>query len=995
MPGADLVDLAASVADGDGVDWDAVVQRVASDADRVLVGRLRVVQQIARLHSTPRPAREIGPAAPRPDNQVWGPFVELTPIGSGTSGDVYRARDPRLDRHIALKLLRNGPSDAAVIEEARLMARVRHPNVVTIHGAERIDGRVGLWMEFVDGRTLEDELREKGPCSPAAVRQFGRDLCGALGAVHAAGLLHRDVKAQNVIRDREGHVRLADFGTGIAIRPHANSAPPSQLAGTPLYLAPEILAGNPATTRSDIYSLGVLLFHLLTGTFPVSGGSLDALRAQHAEGVYVAVGTLRRDVPRSLASAIERACNPDPAQRFASAAQFAFALETPSRIALRRLAMGATAAGLAIALVWTATHRRGAADAPSHAAMTRGPVPILVAQFENESGEALPLSLEPAVARVLTDYGAGTIVPRDHADRVLRLMRRPPGSTLDEATALDVARRDGTIGVVLAGAVERAGGTLRLTLRPLAPGGRAAGPILTASVDPTKPQAPVSMARADVREVFTSVQDFWNRSVPTKLQPVTTASFRAFELYNQAYERGLAGAWPAAEAAARLAVAEDPACASCLVWLAWAGQRADAPTTPSMPPVRSDPETLRHEIDPLLNRALVLARDVSDEERYWIEGSVRFLRGDFEQALRPFEALLALKPGHDFAAVNLGAAYLALGREDDYLRVRRVLADARPDWTDAAFTYASHVVALRADVTTAARYFQGVVATTGNTVVRRLAQEYLDWMPVYAAWSKGDVKTTLALTMAAVERARKASGDGEAGISQAAGFFNLALGRLSAAREVFNREPAAMRDLNLLAVADLQDDTVTFQRLVSAIVGPEGRGAAWTTRYTLVMRAGLVDKARDLLARPLRVAPGDEGGCRLVPCEEGLFELGTGELLLREGHADRAVPHLERGLVVMQGSVYREYYQECEALAAAYRQLGQADRELQTLESCAAERPRFHGAPFATPSWWMKLRLTLADAYRARGREVDSQREEQSVRLLLVYADADHPLRRR
>ena len=183
---------------------------------------------------------------------------------------MHRAWDPRLDREVALKLLRSDVLDddgpgSAVIEEGRLLARVRHPNVVTIYGAEPIDGRIGLWMEFVKGRTLEEALRSGRTFTAAEVTRLGVDLCAAVAAVHAAGLVHRDIKAQNVMLDDGGRLVLMDFGAG-----HEADDPTGKaVAGTPLYLAPEVLSGGAATPRSDVYSIGVVLFRLLTGSYPV------------------------------------------------------------------------------------------------------------------------------------------------------------------------------------------------------------------------------------------------------------------------------------------------------------------------------------------------------------------------------------------------------------------------------------------------------------------------------------------------------------------------------------------------------------------------------------------------------------------------------------------------------------------------------------------------------------------------------------------------------
>jgi serine/threonine protein kinase/Tol biopolymer transport system component len=329
-----LIDVAAAVSDGGVVDW-VLTEAEASPSERQLVGHLRVLERLASvhaglppvaafersLHDSLRQAAATASTPPATAPTTWGPLTIVERIGSGTYADVYRARDSHLDRPVALKLLRHRDEsgtamDSEAIEEARLLARIRHPNVVTVYGAERIAGRVGFWMEFVDGQTLEQELQDRGPFSADQLVEVGTALCRALGAVHGAGLLHRDVKAQNVMRDREGRVLLADFGTG---RELTASRAAGELAGTPLYLAPEALNGAPASMMSDVYGLGVLLYHLATGSFPVSGRSLRDLRDAHARGAHVPLETRRPDLPARLTSVIERTVATTVADRYQSA----------------------------------------------------------------------------------------------------------------------------------------------------------------------------------------------------------------------------------------------------------------------------------------------------------------------------------------------------------------------------------------------------------------------------------------------------------------------------------------------------------------------------------------------------------------------------------------------------------------------------------------------------------------------------------------------------
>jgi serine/threonine-protein kinase len=316
-----LDDLADAVLDGMPIDWAAAESSAGQGAG--VVRQLRLVESVARLHRDALPPATItsssGPAAaPRgAAPERWGHLRLLERVGRGAFGDVYRAWDTRLDREVALKILPAAPVTGrqqanTIIYEGRLLARVRHTNVVTIHGAEQIGDQIGLWMEFVRGRTLEQLLRQGKVFSSTEVSEIGVELARAVAAVHAAGLLHRDIKAHNVTRGDDGRVVLMDFGAGKELDDNTSS----DLTGTPLYLAPEVLAGRPATVQSDIYSLGVLLYHLLTNSYPISGRTIRDVRTAHERDDRAALRASRPDVRPALARLIERAIDPAPERRY-------------------------------------------------------------------------------------------------------------------------------------------------------------------------------------------------------------------------------------------------------------------------------------------------------------------------------------------------------------------------------------------------------------------------------------------------------------------------------------------------------------------------------------------------------------------------------------------------------------------------------------------------------------------------------------------------------
>jgi serine/threonine-protein kinase len=255
----------------------------------------------------------------------WNRFRLLRRIGHGGYGEIYQALDTQLDREVALKLLkpsRTGRAQALqILAEARMLAQVRHPNVVAVYGAAEHDGRAGFWMELVHGDTFEELLRLHGPWSAAEAALAGQDLCRALAALHGAGLLHRDVKTANIMRETGGRVVLMDLGAGSSLGCRSGG-----LIGTPQYTAPEVCTGAEATVASDLYSLGVVLFRLVTARYPRRvGGAANPFEPADG-GASLSLRDLRPDLPEAFVGVVERALCRDPRGRPASAGSMRAAL---------------------------------------------------------------------------------------------------------------------------------------------------------------------------------------------------------------------------------------------------------------------------------------------------------------------------------------------------------------------------------------------------------------------------------------------------------------------------------------------------------------------------------------------------------------------------------------------------------------------------------------------------------------------------------------------
>jgi serine/threonine protein kinase len=256
-------------------------------------------------------------------------------LGRGGMGTVYAGHDLRLDRDVAVKVLRDDlasdPSFRRRFErEARAAARISHPNVVAVHDTGDDGARdTFIVMERLTGRTLGHELAD-GTLEEARLREVATAVLAALAAAHAEGIVHRDVKPGNILVAVDGTLKVGDFG--IATNLDAGDSTTRVPMGTPAYTAPERLRGFAATGRSDLYSLGVVLYEAAAGARPFTGDGAVAVAEAVVDGDHRALAERRPDLPATFIAAVERALATDPADRFADADEMLVALTTPPTV---------------------------------------------------------------------------------------------------------------------------------------------------------------------------------------------------------------------------------------------------------------------------------------------------------------------------------------------------------------------------------------------------------------------------------------------------------------------------------------------------------------------------------------------------------------------------------------------------------------------------------------------------------------------------------------
>jgi tetratricopeptide (TPR) repeat protein len=991
-----LHDLAGKILDGALIDWRADTAGLDTES----VEELRALAAVARLHrdlahpapETPWSAARRGAASKPVDARVqWGPLEVHEKIGSGAFGDVYRAWEPRLQREVALKLVpedRTAGDGSPVIEEGRLLARVRHPNVLTVHGAERIDGRVGIWTELIGGETLAAEVRRCGPLPAAEAAAIGLDLARALAAVHAAGVLHRDVKAENVLRDPQGRVVLGDFGVGAAVD-DVQTAMARQPAGTPAYLAPEVLAHGPASVASDLYSLGVVLYFLMTGAHPVRGRTLSEIRDAHAAGHRTPLSAASRALPDSFVAVVEALLDRDPDRRPASAAAVAAALQawidvhgraTPAAILeaktrrhrQRRQVISAgvvAAAVLAATAIWLVKGNGG----PVLPFEERDW--ILITPFENRTGEPiLDGTIEFAFERELANSTFVNVVPRQRVEDSLALMAQPLDARIDAKLGREICLRDGGIRALVTGRVEKSGSAYLVTAQIVNPNDGVAVATLVHEA-PSE-----SQLLAAVREQAFDLRSRLGEALPAietsrkEVAQVTTPSLRAWSLYSQA-AAVMPGKSVVAEQFLGEALRADPDFPSALILMAFAMANQQKNHT-------------RDEYLPFAERAFQLVDRVSLRERYFITASVHGLRAvdrgralpdmrqELERAAAAYEALLSLQPDHPWAANNLQMVYDFLGRSSEADQLILRLADNQPRnfYHNAR---AARVLLRQGRVTEAQAYNARAVAVRPPEIVPRylVVAAETRLREADAAWLQNDPRKTLQVVDDAAAQMAQMQPDELLPFTLHRVRLYLTLGRLAQAEAVARTLPDENRYRELaLVLSERADGSELRDYLTQEYREPVAYG-----RVGFFIHIGALAEAErelDWLKQHANI------NSEFPDMFEGLLHQAS-------GRPAQAIPLLERSIQNSRTPWGEAALLAHLQLAAAWEALGDLPQSIRVLSAVLERRGEMTGSG-SSGFRWIAGRAELARLYRKLGRDGDAVVIESELRTLLALADPDH-----
>ncbi len=597
-------------------------------------------------------------------SRIGGRYEVIRMLGRGGMGAVCLAHDSELDRNVAIKIIRGDLAGrAGVLErfkrELLIAQRVTHPNVVRIYDLGVAGPLRFITMEYIEGEDLRDVTKKRGRLAPRDAAGITVQVCRGLAAAHAAGIVHRDLKPANIMIDASGRVAVMDFGVARSMAntadepalPRGHGSSPDLtamqgLVGTPIYMSPEQARGQPVDHRSDLFSVGIILFQLISGSVPAAGPTAKETLKNRRVGRCTPLIEVEPSTPPGLNAIVMRCLEPEPGKRYQSAEEVANALEAwlrgeqaPAAAKTERSRLGKWAGIAAVAAlagsagIYTWTNRTPKVAAPHE------PVRVLIADFANTTGNpVLDGALEPMLALNLEGAPFITLYNRSQAHRLA--LQMSGAAALDLKAAQLVAQREG-VNLIVTGAVSGDRTRYKLTLTAIDAANGQSLAEHSSSVSSTE-----NMVRA-VAESAAQLRNKLGDRTPVATQVAaaetfTSKSLEASRAYSDAQDLQWKGKLDEALAAYRSAVEKDPD-----LGRAYSGM---AVTLTNL--------NRRKEAEEMYRLAMSKIDRMSDREKYRTRGAYYLFRKDYEKAAEEFQGLVKAYPADTAGLGNLALAYL-------------------------------------------------------------------------------------------------------------------------------------------------------------------------------------------------------------------------------------------------------------------------------------------------------------------------------------------------
>jgi len=604
----------------------------------------------------------------------------LEELGQGGMGRVYKALDTQVDEKLAIKILKpevaaDEKSRERFRNELKTTRQISHRHISRVYDFSEADGQSYITMEYVSGEDLKSLIRRIGLLTPGKAVFIGRQITEGLAEAHRLGVIHRDLKPHNIMLDKEGNVRIMDFGIARTFQ-KTGMTDTGVIIGTPEYMSPEQVEGKEVDQRSDIYSLGIILYEMLTGRVPFAGDTPLSVAVKQKTERPVNPRKLNPQIPPEISRIILRCLEKDKELRFQDADQLREELDTvekalpktdrvvPERLtrATREITVKFSLSKMFIpALVlaalaavtffgWRILAKRDvvlfASDKPSLAVM----------HFENNTGDANLTHWRKALSDLLiADLSQSRFLQVLSGERLHEIMEELDlltSSSYSSGDLRELAERGG-VRYVLVGQMTKAGETIRLnTTLQEARTGKVLGSEQVEGEGVDNLFSLVDDLTTRIKEDFKLSEEKIASDVDAKVEEITTSSAEAHRYYNEGMTYHSRGDYTKSIPYMELAVAHDPEFAMAYRAMSVAYQNLG----------------YQNEADRRLERAFELKDHVSERERYYIEADYyRRSEATYDQAIAAYENLLAIYPDDNVGNNNLGVVYNSIEEYDNAL----------------------------------------------------------------------------------------------------------------------------------------------------------------------------------------------------------------------------------------------------------------------------------------------------------------------------------------
>jgi tetratricopeptide (TPR) repeat protein/predicted Ser/Thr protein kinase len=839
-------------------------------------------------------------------------------LGRGGMGAVYHAYDTELDRDVALKVIRGELADDPALlkrfkREIQLSSTITHKNVLRVYDLGEKDGTRFLTMQYVQGEDLGTLLKREGKLSVVRLFHIFRQICLGLAAAHERGVLHRDLKPANVMIDKDDQVYLTDFGLARSVT-QSGLTQAGDVIGTPHYMSPEQVKGERTDTRSDIYSLGVILYEMATGDVPYHGDTIYEVMIQRVQKAPRPATELNPDIPPFLGNVIKRCMAIDKAARYTSVEELLNDLnqgvetghtlvagkyylrrwrELVATLRWRRFAAAAPVILLIVLAGWWLWKRGTPAAIVAHP-----PVLVLVADFDNQTGEPqFAGALESTIETALEGASFVTIFDRNQARRIAEQLKQGTRALKEDLARL-VATREG-INVVVQGVISSRNSRYEVSVSAVdsLTGNRVASANAAAS---KKEDVLLSLGKLSTR-IRTKLGDTTPESVQMQAaETFTSSSLEAARAYAAAQGLQGEGKWEDAIASYNNAIQLDPGLGRAYAGLAVMYRNLGR----------------RDEAEKEYRLALQHIDRMTEREKYKTRGGYFLVVGNYPKAIEELTNLIQHYPA-DFAGhTNLALAYFYTRRMKEALEAQR----------RATAIYPKNVV-MRSNVALFAMYAGDFKASAD--MERQLLKTEKPYWRMYVCLALSELAQ--GHSAEAAEAYRNLAGLGPSAASTASlGLADIVLfqGRYADAAEILkqgiaadrqNKDvAAAVRKSVALALADLSLNQ-TSQALagVGQIVSESKQPSILYEISRVYIGAGRQDKAQDIateLGKSIREEPRAYG--KLIEAEVRLSRGDVWEAVRlfheSQGLTDTWLGRYGLGRAYIQGSAYTEADSELE-----------------------------------------------------------------------------------